>query len=401
VTSENHTDTGTGTATDTDTESTASSAAEPLYVLMPGDVDDPGSPSGGNAYDRRMCRELTAQGRRLHEVALAGSSPRPAPPAQEELARTLQELPDDSLVLIDGLVACGVPEIVVPHARRLRLAVLVHLPLADETGLDPDVAADLESREGETLRAVDAVITTSRWASRDVASRHGLDEQRVHTVIPGTDPAPLAHGSGSTPRLLCVAAVTPRKGQDVLAEALAKVDDLPWSCEFVGSLDRDPRFTEHLRGVLDRHGLSDRVRLAGALTGEPLEAAYGAADLFVLASHAETFGMVFTEALARGIPVLATAVGAVPDTVGLASDGSIPGILVPPGDIDALADSLRRWLTTPPIHRDLTTSARDRRAGLQGWREASCRLTNVLDHLHPGRSEPHATREPHAQRRTP
>ncbi|HEV7627988.1 MAG TPA: glycosyltransferase family 4 protein [Streptomyces sp.] len=369
---------------------------------MPGDVDDAGSPSGGNAYDRRMCRELAARGRPVREVRLSGDWPLPSAEARDELARVLGELPEGSHVLLDGLLACGLPAVVVPQARRLRLAVLVHLPLADETGLAPDVAAELESLEGETLRAAHAVITTSSWAARDVAVRHGLDEALVHTVIPGTDTAPLAGGTsgatgtgGDAPRLLCVAAVTPRKGQDLLAEALAQVQDLPWTCEFVGSLDRDPGYTRQLREAIDRSGLSGRVQLAGPRTGERLEAAYDAADLFVLASHAETYGMVLTEALARGIPVLATTAGAVPDTVGKASDGSIPGILVPPGDTEALAAALRRWLTDPSIHRHLTTSARDRRAGLQGWPEASGLLNHVLEHLHPEPPEPLARRTAH------
>ncbi len=370
---------------------TGATDAEPVHVLMPGGVDDTASPSGGNAYDLRMCRELAAHGRPVREMRLPGGWPQPTAAEEEGLARALGELPDGSLVLVDGLVACGVPGIVVPQARRLRLAVLVHLPLADETGIAPELAAELETRERETLRAADAVITTSHWASRDVAARHGLEERRVHTVCPGTDPAPLAHGSGDTPRLLCVAAVTPRKGQDLLVRALTEVRDLAWSCELVGSLDRDPGYTAQLRRLLDDSGIADRVLLAGPRTGEQLEASYGAADMFVLASHAETYGMVLTEALARGVPVLATAVGAVPDTVGKASDGSIPGILVPAGDAAALAAAMRRWLTDPSIHRHLTTTARDRRAGLQGWPEASRHLAGVLERLH---REPPVPREP-------
>ncbi|MFC4496504.1 glycosyltransferase family 4 protein [Streptomyces ovatisporus] len=374
---------------------------------MPGDVDDPASPSGGNAYDRRMCRELAAAGRPVSEAALPGGWPRPAPAARAALARELAGLPDGAVVLVDGLLACGVPEIVVPETRRLRVAVLMHLPLADETGLDPDLAAQLEELEGRTLRAVRAVVTTSDWAARDVCRRHGVDPGRVHTVCPGTDPAPLARGTDGASRLLCVAAVTPRKGQADLARALAEVADLPFSCEFVGSLDRDPRYTEELRGVVRRSGLGDRVRLSGPLTGRPLAEAYDAADLFVLASHAETYGMVFTEALSRGIPVLATAAGAVRDTVGAAPDGSVPGILVPPGDGDALAGALRSWLTEPTIRRLVTTSARRRRDGLQGWPGASHRLDEVLESLRgeqpdvPESSAPPGREARHEDRRTP
>jgi glycosyltransferase involved in cell wall biosynthesis len=378
-----------------------------VHFVMPGDVDDPASPSGGNAYDRRMCRELAAAGRPVGEAALPGGWPDPGPSARAALERELAGLPDGSVVLVDGLVACGVPEIVVPETGRLRVAVLMHLPLADETGLEPGLAARLEELEGRTLRAAHAVVATSDWAARDVRQRHGLDPRRVHTVCPGTDPAPLARGTDGASRLLCVAAVTRRKGQADLARALAEVADAPFTCEFAGALDRDPAYTEELRGVLRDAGLEDRVRLSGPLTGRPLAEAYDAADLFVLASHAETYGMVFTEALSRGIPVLATAAGAVRDTVGRAPDGSVPGILVPPGDAGALAGALRKWLTEPTIRRLVTTSARRRRAGLQGWPGASQRLDEVLESLRgerPDAPEPSVPPDDgarHEDRRTP
>jgi glycosyltransferase involved in cell wall biosynthesis len=284
-------------------------------------------------------------------------------------------------------VACGVPEIVLPQARRLRMAVLVHLPLADETGLDPAEAAELEQLERRTLHAARAVVVTSDWAAREVAGRHGLETSRVHSVLPGTDPAPLARGTYSTggdergPRLLCLAALTPRKGQDLLVEALAGLVSLPWTCELTGPLDRAPEYVEGLRRSIGAYGLKERVLLTGPRSGDALDAAWDAADLLVLPSHTETYGMVLTEALARGVPVLATEAGAAPSTVGTAPDGSIPGILVPPGNVAALTAALHTWLTDPGIRSHLTTSARGRRAKLQGWAESSRQLAGVLERL--------------------
>jgi glycosyltransferase involved in cell wall biosynthesis len=175
--------------------------------------------------------------------------------------------------------------------------------------------------------------------------------------------------------------VTPRKGQDLLAEALAGVADLPWSCTCVGPVRRDPGYVERLRGLIERLGLTDRMSLPGPRTGEDLAASYAAADLVVLPSHAETYGMVVTEALARGIPVLATAVGAVAETVGQAPDGSVPGMLVPPGDATALTGALRRYLTESGLRDRLRASARDRRRMLDGWDTTSQRLAGVLARL--------------------
>jgi glycosyltransferase involved in cell wall biosynthesis len=352
-----------------------------VHFVMPGGVDDPTAPSGGNAYDRRVCLDLPGFGWQVERHAVAGSWPRPGAPARTELARTLRDLPDDTVVLIDGLVACGVPEIVVPEAERLRLAVLVHLPLGDETGLEPGLALELDAKEREVLRAVPAVIATSDWAVRRLVSHHGLAPERVHVATPGADIAPLAPGTDGLSRLLCVAAVTPRKGQHRLIEALAGAQDLPWSCVCVGGITQDPEYVAHLRTLIKKYGLQDRLHLAGPQAGAELDASYAAADLMVLASYAETYGMAVTEALARGIPVLATDVGGLPEALGRAPDGGVPGILVPPEDPAALAAELRGWFGEADVRRRLKAAARGRRAALDGWATTARSLAGVLGRL--------------------
>ncbi|MFD5746849.1 glycosyltransferase family 4 protein [Streptomyces sp. NPDC127033] len=348
---------------------------------MPGGVDDPAAPSGGNTYDRRLCRELPGTGWRVHEHTVAGGWPRPDGTARTELARLLATFADGAVVLLDGIVACGVPGVVAPEAARLRLAVLVHLPLADETGLAPAVAAELDDRERRTLRAVPAVVATSDWAARRLVRHHGLAPERVHVAAPGADIAPLATGSGDGSRLLCVAAVTPRKGQHRLVEALAALAELPWSCVCAGGLDQDPGYVTGLRELIAERGLGDRVRLVGPLAGGELAGRYAAADLLVLASDAETYGMAVTEALARGVPVLATDVGGLPEAVGRAPDGTVPGVLVPPDDPAALTAALRGWLGEPGRRRALTAAARGRRTALDGWGTTSRRLAGALEQL--------------------
>ncbi|MFE1840056.1 glycosyltransferase family 4 protein [Streptomyces sviceus] len=352
-----------------------------VHFVMPGGVDDPTAPSGGNAYDRRVCLDLPGFGWQVERHAVAGSWPRPGAPARTELARTLRDLPDDTVVLIDGLVACGVPEIIVPEAERLSIAVLVHLPLGDETGLEPGLALELDAKEREVLRAVPAVIATSDWAVRRLVSHHGLAPERVHVATPGADIAPLASGTDGVSRLLCVAAVTPRKGQHRLIEALAGAQDLPWSCVCVGGITQDPEYVAHLRMLIKRYGLQDRLHLAGPKAGAELDASYAAADLMVLTSYAETYGMAVTEALARGIPVLATDVGGVTEAVGRAPDGGVPGILVPPEDPAALAAELRGWFGEADVRRRLKAAARGRRAALDGWATTARSLAGVLGRL--------------------
>ncbi|WP_330460774.1 glycosyltransferase family 4 protein [Streptomyces sp. NBC_00820] len=352
-----------------------------VHFVMPGGVDDPAAPSGGNAYDRRVCLDLPGFGWQVVRHAAPGSWPSPGTADRDGLARALRELPDDTVVLLDGLVACGVPEVVVPEAERLRLAVLVHLPLGDETGLDPALAADLDTRERSVLRAVPAVVATSDWAVRRLVSHHGLAPERVHLATPGADIAPPAPGTDGVSHLLCVAAVTPRKGQHRLVEALAAVRDLPWTCDLVGGLGHDPEYVTHLRSLIERYGLADRLRLTGPRSGAALDASYAAADLMVLTSYAETYGMAVTEALARGIPVLATDVGGLPEAVGRAPDGGVPGILVPPEDPAALAAELRGWFGEADVRRRLKAAARGRRAALGGWPTTARSLAGVLGRL--------------------
>ena len=185
-------------------------------------------------------------------------------------------------------------------------------------------------------------------------------------------------GTPDGTRLLCVAAVTALKGHADLVAALALVADLPWSCVVAGALDRDPGVVAALRVRLSQEGLTDRVQLVGALHGAELEGAYAAADVLVLPSHVETYGMVVTEALAHGLPVVATAVGGLPEALGEAVDGAVdgaldgaddgrPGLLVPPGRPEELADALRSWLTDGDLRERLRRRALHRRLQLSPW----------------------------------
>ncbi|MEV1287411.1 glycosyltransferase family 4 protein [Micromonospora sp. NPDC049679] len=336
-----------------------------VHVVLPNDIDDPATPSGGNTYDRRICQGLAAAGWSVREHAVRGAWPAPDATERADLTRVLSAIPDNAVVLLDGLIASAVPDVLAPQARRLRLVVLVHMPLGDDA-------------EGAALAAAVAVVTTSEWTRRRLLDLYGLPADRVHVATPGVDRAPLAPGSDTGSELLCVAAVTPHKGHDVLTEALAAVGDMPWTCVCVGALTRDPGFVDLLRRQTHGYGLADRVRLVGPRTGDELAAAYAAADLLVLASRGETYGMVVTEALARGIPVLATAANGLPEALGHAPDGSRPGILVEPDDPPALAGALRRWLSDTDLRQQLRRSAHGRRTTLRDWTVTAASMAEVL-----------------------
>ncbi|MFC4947950.1 glycosyltransferase family 4 protein [Pseudonocardia sp. GCM10023141] len=348
-----------------------------VHVVLTGDVDDPTLPSGGNTYDRRVCSGLAARGLDVREHPLAGEWPRPGSAARVRLAATLARVPSGGVVLIDGLVACGVPEIIAPEAHRLRVVVLVHLPLGEE---DPELAA----AERATLLAVDTVVATSPWTARRLVHRHGLAADRVQVATPGTDPAPLATGSARGRHLVCIGSLSATKGQDVLVEALAAVADLEWTCDLVGPLRRAPVFVAGLRRRIAQHGLAHRLWITGPQSRERIADTFAGADLLVLPSRVESFGMVVTEALARGIPVLAAAVGGVPETVGSHACGSQDAaLLVPPADVPALAAALRRWLLDAALRDDLRRGARSRRGSFPGWEVTAGVLAQVLQQRRP------------------
>ena len=342
-----------------------------LHVILPGDIDDATKPSGGNIYDRRVCDGLASIGWDVREHAVAGHWPWASVADRVALSDVLARIPDGALVLLDGLVASAAPEVAIPEAERLRLVVLLHMPLGE---------ASLQGRPREraVLATVSDVVVTSHWTQAWVLDHYGLADDRVHVAAPGSDPRDLAPGTTSGGELLCVGAVTSGKGYDVLVDALALASDLPWLCTCLGSLDLEPGFVDQLRHRAAEHGISRRMSLLGPRTGADLDAAYQRADLLVLASRAETYGMVVTEALARGIPVVASGVGGVPEALGRGPDGTRPGLLVPPGDATALGAALRSWLEDAGLRRSLRMVARERRQALTGWDDTAARISRVL-----------------------
>jgi glycosyltransferase involved in cell wall biosynthesis len=353
-----------------------------VHVVVPEGIDDPTRPSGGNAYDRRVCEGLATLDWTVREHEVPGAWPRPGATGHAALARTIRQIPDGAVVLLDGLIASAAPEELVPQATRLRQVVLVHMPLGHRPpGHD---VAGVRARERAILRAAAAVVTTSDWTRRRLGELYALPADRVHVAEPGVDDAGLAPGTAAGDALLCVAAVTPDKGHDVLLDALATATDLSWRCACVGSLDRDPAFADGVRRRAENGGLGDRVRFPGPRTGPDLDRAYAEADVLVLASRAETYGMVVTEALAHGLPVVAADVGGVTEALGHGEDGTRPGLLVPPGDPTALGAALRAWLGDPDLRGRLRRAARERRGSLRRWPATASVLAGVLAAIHAG-----------------
>ncbi len=335
-----------------------------LHAVLPAGIDDPARPSGGNLYDRRVLDGLRALGWTVVEHEVGGDWPRPDLADLARLSLLLDGLPDGALLLVDGLVASAAASVLPAASTRLVVVVLLHLPLG------PGAA------EETVLASAAAVVTTSEWARSQVRSWYG--HRHVYAVRPGTEAAPLAAGSGTDTALLCVATVHPGKGHDLLLEALALLGDRPWTLVCAGSLDVDPAYVTAVQAQVYARRWERRVTFTGPLVGPTLETAYDLADVVVLPSRGESFGMVVTEALARGLPVVATRAGGVPEALGRAPGGTLPGLLVAPDDPAALADGLARWLDERHLRDRLRRAAALRRPTLPGWDRTATDLADVL-----------------------
>ncbi len=342
-----------------------------LSFLIPGLLE---ARTGGYEYDRRITSALRARGVEVDVVALDGSFPAPTAAARAHAAHALSLVPDDGLVMVDGLAFGAMADEAAREARRLRLVALVHHPLADETGRAPDEAAALRDSETRALAAARLVVVTSPATARRLGA-YGVTADRVLVVEPGTEPAPPARGSnGDSVHLLCVATLIPRKGHDVLLRALADLTDLPWRLTCVGSPDLHPATTAALRQFVDEHGLGDRVRFAGEVDGTRIATFYDDADVLVMPTRYEGYGMAVAEGLARGLPVVSTATGAIGDLV-----GADAGLLVPVDDGPAMAAALRTVIADPAARARLRDGALRARRRLTTWDDAAARLATALN----------------------
>jgi glycosyltransferase involved in cell wall biosynthesis len=344
-----------------------------IVIVVPGRLD---TSTGGYVYNRRMVQGLSQFDWSVEVRELDDSFPYPTPAALEQAARVFADLPDGTRVLVDGLALGAMPGVIEHEAARLRVIGLVHLPLGADVSIDRNVAARLEASERRALAAAALIIVTGT-ATIALLGKYGIARDKIVVVEPGTARAPLARGSGGRPlHLLSVATLNPNKGHEILIEALATVPQRDWQLTCVGSITRHPATAARVVATIRRLGLEDRVILVGELDAATLDGYYDRADVFVLATLQETYGMAVAEALARGLPVVSTTTGAIPDLV-----GADAGLLAPPGNIEVLARALARIIGDAALRAQLAEGARGVRDRLPDWGRAYVKMAAALEHL--------------------
>jgi glycosyltransferase involved in cell wall biosynthesis len=343
-----------------------------FVFAVPGDLD---TPTGGYAYDRRMIAELRALGWRPEVMSLGDGFPYPTALTRAAAHAHLSDVPKGRPIVIDGLALGVLPEAAQALGATHPLIAMVHHPLALESGVSAAQAALLRDSERAALSHVRAVVANSVSTARALVADYAVPADRITVAPPGTDRPPLAPRRGAAAvDLLAVGALVPRKGYDLLIEALAGLIDLPWRLTIVGDCGRDPATAARLRADIERHRLAPRVAIEDSVPGQRLAELYASSDLFVLPSRYEGFGMAYAEAIAYGLPVIGTTAGAIPDTVPAQA-----GILIPPDDASALAATLRYLMENSSAREKLAAGARAAAADLPTWRGSAELFSQAIE----------------------
>jgi glycosyltransferase involved in cell wall biosynthesis len=339
---------------------------------IPGDIN---LPTGGYAYDRRVLALLPSCGLAVRHLQLAASYPAPTAADLDATAAALVGVPAASVLLIDGLAYGAMPAPIIERARA-RIVALVHHPLCLEAGLPKPRQDELFALEKAALAKARRTITTSRITADTLVQDFAVPRERITVAEPGTERAPRAITSNTTPHLLAVGSVVPRKALDLLVRALGALEDLDWRLTIVGPTDRSAEATRDLNTAIAETGLASRITIAGALSESQLAALYATADLFVMSSLYEGYGMVLAEAMARGLPIVCTTGGAAADTV---PDGA--GLKVPPGDQAALANAIDKVLRDTGLRRRMADAAWSAAQSLPRWEDTAARIAAVIKEI--------------------
>ncbi|MFN3129697.1 glycosyltransferase family 4 protein [Roseibium sp.] len=334
-----------------------------LVFAYPGDLQ---TLTGGYGYDRRVIAGLAANGWDVRPLSLGPGFPFPSGQTLHETDDALSALPDGSLVIVDGLAYGVMDQAAKRHGKRLRLIALVHHPLCRENGLSSDVAGRLRASESAALGHACHVIVTSPATAAQIKELFETPKDAISIALPGTErPVAGCKASEGRLRLLSIGTVTQRKGYDLLFEALSQLEEMDWHLDVVGGLEADPGCVGALKEQINSLELTGRITFHGAVPQEQLSRHYLLADVFVLASRYEGYGMAYTEALAHGLPVIGSGAGAVEDTLSVGG-----AIYCGVEDVEALTAALSNLMSDPEARQRLATEARQAAHSLPNWEDA-------------------------------
>ncbi|MFY0614543.1 MAG: glycosyltransferase family 4 protein [Hyphomicrobiaceae bacterium] len=359
-----------------------------VAFAIPGDL---ASATGGYGYARKVLDLLPEFGINGHHLALPGSFPTPSDDDLTLTRQLLEQLPASTPVLFDGLAYGALPPDFLAGLHSPVVA-LIHHPLALETGIEPLRKRQLLLSERNALRQAVAVIATSHLTGRVLSQEYDVASSKLTIAEPGTEPAIRSTGTGSPFTMLAVGSLIPRKGYTVLIDALRDMpeptrdeatldertrDEPAWQLTIAGALEHDPAEVNRVREAIMASGKRGRITIAGRVSDRQLALLYAKADLFVMPSLYEGYGMVLAEALARGLPIVSTTGGAAAETV--PDDAAIK---VPPGDTPALRAALETVMQDDSRRATMAAAAWDAGRALPLWPTSVERIADVLKTSH-------------------
>lgn len=345
-----------------------------IRFIIPGDIN---TPSGGYRYDRTILEEWRALNVAFDLVSLSGSYPIPSDNDKALAFSVMDECDDADVTIIDGLAGGGFPELMELLSKKAPCISLLHHPLSLENGISQADAQLLEASERGGLNFTKAVITTSPATSKTVAELFAIDNNVIHTVEPGVTRAkPIEFRTEPPLSILSVGSITQRKGHDVLINALALIKNAPWQLTIVGPQHFNPAHFRELTDLCQELGVSNRVTFLDDLSDNALSHEYAKADIFALASRYEGYGMAYAEAIVRGIPVVGTTAGAIPDTVPQEA-----GILTAADDVAAFSNALSSMLNDTPLRQKKHLGALAAEPNFPTWSGSAKKILEILERL--------------------
>lgn len=295
----------------------------------------------------------------------------------------------------------GVAGHAIKHELDLPLVSTFHTLDRVKAELVPEeVQADMPHRRAEAESAIiacsDAILASCTVEAEQIVELYDADPGRIRVVAPGVDHAFFGPGfrpqarralelPGDGTLLLTVGRIQPLKGIDVAVRALAELTargnaavGAPYRMVIVGGPSGPHGEEEYarLRRLVDDLSVAGQVSMVPPQPHELLSSFYRAADVCLVPSRSESFGLVALEAGACGTPVVASAVGGLSTLV----DDGRTGFLVDPSDPAAVARSVERIVGEPLLAERQSTAA-VLRARRYTWREAASRLRSIHDEL--------------------
>ncbi len=337
-------------------------------------VGDTSRLTGGYLYHACVFAGLRAEGIEVEEFVASGASTREQEAAAPWLGSRLDPRRFD-VVVVDALarIVCA-PWLDSWREARPLVAMVHELPSIAAVTRHGNT---WEQKYEEPLLHADGLITVSNHG-RSILQSRGVPGERIHVVPPGFDRLSLPNTTAqrSVPdtlvRALCVAQWIPRKGILELVRAWTARERPGAVLELIGETDADHAYAASVRATIaDSSDAS--ITVSGPVDDATLEAAYAAADLFVLPSRYEGYGIVYAEALAHGLPVIACDVGPIPELVGTEAV-----LLVPPGDARALERTLNVLLGDPALRDRMSVAAHRRAQHLPRWDDTVAGFLRVL-----------------------